>query len=171
MLDCDRRLDAGVAFVTHEFEVFVLEVEDVRDSWVEFHVGQWKRVSRQLFPHLVEMVVVDVATTAIPNELTGFETRDMCDHHRQQRITGDVERHTEEGIGTHYVQIDSLIRSRAITRSCMSPCRADYITVSIRGDPSLFESTWTLPYSSLILSSSAFGSRWAFKLSNSRWRT
>jgi hypothetical protein len=75
----------------------------------------------------------------------------LCNHHGQQSVAGDVERHAEEDVGTHAdLQLGSLDLTRqdsSVLDRYMSPCSLDYITASILGDSSHFESARTLQYS------------------------
>lgn len=101
--------------------------------------------------YLLAVVRVQVAVAPSPDEVTSGVVGYLCNHHGQQGIAGDVKRHAEEDVGTHAdLQLGSLDLARqdsSILDRYMSPCSLDYISVSIRRDPSHFESTWTLRYS------------------------
>ena len=51
------------------------------------------------------MVVVDVAVAAGPDEFARFQAGLLRDHHRQQRIRSDVERHPDEHVARTLVQL------------------------------------------------------------------
>src|SRR5262249_47984491 len=59
----------------------------------------------QLLADLGQMVFVDVRVAEGVDELADAQVRDLCQQVRQQRITGDVERHAEEKVGRALVQL------------------------------------------------------------------
>src|ERR1700757_5538582 len=65
----------------------------------------WPRVTTELLGDLLDVVVVDVAVTAGPDELTDRQTGLRGHHVGEQRIAGDVERHTEEQVGAALVEL------------------------------------------------------------------
>src|SRR5665811_2131501 len=68
-------------------------------------LGEGSGLSRQLQPGLVEMVEVEVRVTEGVDEVARLELADLRDHPRQQRVGGDVERHTEEDVRRALVQL------------------------------------------------------------------
>jgi len=90
--------------VIHDFEIAVIVVEQrigLPDADLRIRV----RRTAQLFQHLVDVVVVDVAVAAGPNEFAGLESRLLGHHEGEQRIGGDVERHAEEHVAGTLVQL------------------------------------------------------------------
>jgi hypothetical protein len=57
-----------------------------------------------LLVRLLEVIGVQVAITAGPDEIADAEVALLRQHMRQQRIRGDVERHPEENIATSLVE-------------------------------------------------------------------
>ena len=51
------------------------------------------------------MIVVHMAVSAGPHELTGFQIGLLRDHHGEQRIGRDIERYAEEHIATALIQL------------------------------------------------------------------
>ncbi len=96
-------LDEGVVLVVFEDEVLVLVLEDglrlARESQGRVRVG----LARQLQIDLLHEVVVDVHIAASPDELTQLQIALLRDHHRQQRVAGDVERNSQKHVGTALV--------------------------------------------------------------------
>ena len=103
--DSDGRLDSRMMFVTHEFEILVLVVEDRRRSAFDLHLRIGVRRTRELRLHLLEMVAVDVAITSGPDEIAEFQIALLRHHHRQQRVAGDVEGHAEEDVCASLIQL------------------------------------------------------------------
>ena len=104
-LDRDRCLDVGVRIVVVHPEIFEREVEERLGRPNDIQRGQFPCFARKLPAHLLEVVLVDVRVTARPNELTHLQTANCRHHVRQQRVAGDVERHTEEHIRATLVQL------------------------------------------------------------------
>src|SRR5579872_322646 len=92
----DRDLGANrrVRFVSGKDDVFVTIIEERVRTPLENERGKRQRVARELQTRLFEMVVVQMAIAARPNEFTGVEVALMRDHVRKQRIRCNVERHT-----------------------------------------------------------------------------
>ena len=51
------------------------------------------------------MVAVDVAVAAGPDKVAHIQVALLRQHVGQQRVAGDVERHTQENVGTALVQL------------------------------------------------------------------
>eukprot|EP01038_Epipyxis_sp_PR26KG_P001080 gene1080-1514_t len=66
--------------------------------------------ARQLGLHLLVVVAVDVAVATRPHEVAHLQIALLGHHVGQQRIAGDVERHTQKDVCTALVQ---LARQRA----------------------------------------------------------
>lgn len=85
-----------VRFVADQLEILETEGEQILHLGVELHGRQRQRLAGQLQVGLFQVVGVKVAVTARPDELAGLQAADLRDHQRQERIAGDVERHTQE---------------------------------------------------------------------------
>src|SRR5215207_8715880 len=69
----DRRLDRRVRVVVHDGDVVVGVVEDrMTRSQNEFRIRAW--LTRQLLGYLLDVVVVDVAVAAGPDEFPEFQS-------------------------------------------------------------------------------------------------
>ena len=64
---------------------------------------KWR--ARELQIGLLQMIQIQVAVAAGPDELAGGEVALLRDHAGQQRVGGDVERHAEEHIGAALVEL------------------------------------------------------------------
>lgn len=107
--------------VSDDLEVFNRVTEDIFSLTLDDQARQRSRVARQLFDDLLDMIVVDVRVATRPDELADFQTALLCDHVGQQRIAGDVERHTEEHVRTPLVQ---LARQLAVDHVELEECVA-----------------------------------------------
>ena len=58
----------------------------------------WTRSSGKLLSHLIQVVQVDMAVPAGPDELPWLEPALLCHHVREQRVAGDVEGHAKEDV-------------------------------------------------------------------------
>jgi hypothetical protein len=72
---------------------------------VEVHFGQFIGGAAELQLCLFDMVQVEVGVAEGMDEFAGFQAADLRDHHGQQRVGGDVERHAEEDIGAALVEL------------------------------------------------------------------
>ena len=97
-LHCYFCLDVRMGIVALEQEVLKLEVEDVLYIGVNLHDGQWTGLARELETGLLEMVQIEMGVACGVDEISGHHVADLCHHLEQQRIGGDVEGYTEEGI-------------------------------------------------------------------------
>ena len=91
--------------VAFEREILVLEVEQVLHRGIDAHRSQFARLARELFARLVEVIKVKVGIAEGVDEIAELESADLRDHHRQQRIRSDVERHAEENIGAALIKL------------------------------------------------------------------
>jgi hypothetical protein len=67
--------------------------------------GKVERLRGELLVDLVEVVEVQVAVAAGPDEVADAEVALLREHVRQQRVARDVERHAEEKIGAALVEL------------------------------------------------------------------
>ncbi len=103
--DRDRSRNEAVVLVVLEQEIPKLVFRDVVWLARELQRRVRERFIAELFENLVGVVVVDVRVAARPNKLTQLQIALVRDHHRQQRVAGDVERHTQEHVRTALVQL------------------------------------------------------------------
>ena len=65
--------------------------------------GPW--LAAELQVHLVQVVLIDVRVAEGVHEVAWLETAHLRHHHREQRIAGNVERHSEEYVGRALVEL------------------------------------------------------------------
>ncbi len=94
-----------MVLVVLEVEVLERVVRDALGPAPELQRRVRVRLVAQLFVHLVDVVVVDVNVTTRPYELAQFQVALVCDHHRQQRVAGDVERDAKEHVAASLVEL------------------------------------------------------------------
>ena len=97
--------DMGVWVVALQLEVLIVEVEDALHLGVEAHGRQRPRVARELEAALVQVVVVYVGVAESVDEVAVLEAAHLCNHHGEEGIGGDVERHAEEDVGRALVEL------------------------------------------------------------------
>ncbi len=91
--------------VTDEFEIFELEVVNVFDGRVQFHLGQRSVIARKLLARLLEMIVVEMQVAKCMDEIARHEINNLGHHHREQRVACDVERNAEKKIAAALVKL------------------------------------------------------------------
>ena len=69
--------------VANEFEILVMEVEDVFDIWINLHRRQGTWLTSQLELGLLDVIQVEVGVTSGMDEVARLETSDLC-HHLEQ---------------------------------------------------------------------------------------
>jgi hypothetical protein len=94
-----------VRFVIEYFEVFETVVEDTVGTTPDRQSRQWERRARQLQVSLVEVVEIEMAVAAGPDEISDSETGLLCGHVGEERVRRDIERHTDENIGAALIQL------------------------------------------------------------------
>ena len=88
------RLNVRMWVVTNEFEVLVVEVEDALDVRINLHRGQGTRLTRELQLGLFDVVQVKVRIACRVDKVTWFEACHLRHHLQQQRVRGNIKRHT-----------------------------------------------------------------------------
>ncbi|MPN36795.1 hypothetical protein SDC9_184306 [bioreactor metagenome] len=94
-----------VRVVAFEAEILEAEGEDVPHLGIDPHCRQGAGLARQLQAGLFEMVGVEVGVAEGMDEVTRAIAADLRQHHRQQRVGGDVEGHAEEDVGAALVEL------------------------------------------------------------------
>ena len=90
--------------VADDLEVLILVVEQgigLTDLDGRVRVG----LAAQLLKELVDVVVVNMAVAAGPDEFARLEPGLLRHHHGEQRVGGDIERHAEEHVTGTLVQL------------------------------------------------------------------
>src|SRR5690606_36080723 len=103
--DRHRSLDMGVGLIAFEREVIEGEGEQVLDLRVQPHGRQREGLAAQLQVSLLDMVGVQVAVTAGPDELTGLQIAYLCHHQGQQRVAGNIEGYAEEDVRRALIEL------------------------------------------------------------------
>ena len=98
--------DVGVRIVGFELEILRLVAVDRLPAVLEHQPRQRPRLAAQLQPRLLEMVGVEVAIAAGPHEHAGLQPALPRQHMGQQRIAGDIERHSDEEIRAALVELE-----------------------------------------------------------------
>lgn len=88
-----------------QFKILELEIKDVFHSRVNSHGWQFFRGAAQLQINLLKMVIVQMCITQGMHKVAIFEVANLRHHHGQQGIGSDIERHTQEYIGTALVKL------------------------------------------------------------------
>ena len=94
-----------MTFVVDQFEVLEGEIEDVFDIRVDLHGWQCERFPCQLCCYLLHMVGVEMSIAKGMDEIAQLKIADLCNHHGEQGIRGDIKRNTEEDISTALVEL------------------------------------------------------------------
>ena len=63
------------------------------------------RFPPQLQLRLLEVIEVEMHVAESGDEIAGLEIRDLRDHHREQRVGRDIERHAEEDVGGALIEL------------------------------------------------------------------
>src|SRR5580700_7428035 len=81
-----RRLDGRVMLVVHELKVLVLVIENARRAVIDHEPGQRQWRAAELLVRLLQMVEVQVAVTAGPDELARLQIALLREQMREQRV-------------------------------------------------------------------------------------
>src|ERR1700674_1011873 len=101
----DGRFDRGVRIVICQREILEAEIVDIFHSGIELHPRERSKIAGELLTRLFEMILVKVQIAESVDELAGAQLADLRDHHREQRIRGDVEGHAEKQIGAALIKL------------------------------------------------------------------
>ena len=105
--DAYSSFDMRVGIIVRKGEIAVIETENIFPVGVKQHLRQtlWGTCELQLY--LLYMVKIDVRIAERMNKLAALQSCSLCHHLEQQGIRCDVERHSEEDIGTALVQLQA----------------------------------------------------------------
>ena len=110
-----------MVLVVLQHKVLIAVVEDAVRTALDLHVGVRVGGPAQLQFGLGQVVVVDVAVPARPDEVAEVQIALLRQHHRQQRIAGDVEGHAQEDVGAALVELATELAAPA--RAILGPGR------------------------------------------------
>ena len=105
MLNRNRRLDARIRVVAHQFKILELEVVNAFHRRIQFHLRQRTRFALELQLRLLNVVGVKMQIAERVNKIARLQTADLRDHPREQRVAGDVERHAQKNIRATLVKL------------------------------------------------------------------
>src|SRR5579883_3170685 len=105
MSDCHRRGNGGVMLVAHELEILEGVVEQGGGPAPDVESRRQERSARELQPCLLEMIEIEVAVAARPDEFPRVEAALLREHVGEQRIAGYVEGHAEEHVGATLIEL------------------------------------------------------------------
>jgi len=98
-------LDWGVGVVAGDFDVLEVVVEDILWFALENEGGLGAGVAAELLFYAFDLVEVDVAVAAGPDEVAGFEVALLGDEVGQEGILGDVEDHADRTVHGALVEL------------------------------------------------------------------
>jgi hypothetical protein len=90
--------DMGMRVVIFHPEVIVIEIKNGSDRWIQVYLreGPWCAFKLQLY--LFRMVEVDMGVPQCMDEFSCLKPGDLCHHHHQEGVGGNVERDPQEYI-------------------------------------------------------------------------
>src|SRR5690349_3647539 len=91
--------------VIHDLKILELVLEHGWRAAREQQLRQRERNARELLVDLFEMVRIEMAVAARPDELAHVEITLLRDHVSEQRIRGDIERDAEENVRAALVEL------------------------------------------------------------------
>jgi hypothetical protein len=74
-------------------------------QFADYALWQRERLAGELLVDLLEVVQVEVAVAAGPDEVADVEVALLREHVREQRVAGDVERHAQEQVGAALIEL------------------------------------------------------------------
>src|SRR5205085_6991251 len=75
-LPCDLRM----RIIAVQDEVVILEVEDTNNVRIEMHSRQGLWITFQLQVNLLDMIVIDMNVSAVPDQFSRLQVRYLSDH-------------------------------------------------------------------------------------------
>ena len=72
--------------VIHQLEVFVFEAEYILYVRINFHLGEWTRLTGELQFYLFQVIQLNMCISQRVDKITRFESGDLCHHLQQQGI-------------------------------------------------------------------------------------
>jgi hypothetical protein len=94
-----------VRLIILEVKILESKIEDIAHLRIEVHPRQRIWRSRELLARLVEMIEIEVRVAKGVHEFARRSARHLCNHHGEQCIGGDVERHAEKDVGRALVEL------------------------------------------------------------------
>ena len=91
--------------ILNQFEILVFKVEDALHLRIDLHLRELTWLTGELKFHLLEVVCIYMSVSCCVNKLTRLKAADLSDHHGQKSIGSDIERNSEENIGTTLIKL------------------------------------------------------------------
>lgn len=95
----------GVGFVVNQLKVIEIELINLGDVRIDLHLGKWQWISGELEVGLVKMVRVKVKVAKSMDKFPRLVAANLCDHHGEEGIGGDVERDSEEKVCAALIEL------------------------------------------------------------------
>src|SRR6185437_11711957 len=105
MSDRYRRGNGGMMLVAHELEILVDIVEQSGRPPADVEAGRRKRSARELQSRLLQMIEVQMAVAARPDEFSGLEVALLREHVGEQGVARNVEGDAEEDIRAALIKL------------------------------------------------------------------
>src|SRR4051794_4836092 len=94
-----------MALIADDLEVLEAIVEHGFGPAPDHEARQGERLARELSPHLLEVIEVQMAIAACPDEVARRQIALRGDHVREQCIRCDIERDAEEYVGAALIEL------------------------------------------------------------------
>lgn len=88
-----------------EFEVLVVEGEEVLDVRVYLHLGQRTWGAGELQFCLLQVIEVEVGVAGGVNEVAALQPCHLCHHLKEEGVGCDIEGHTKEGVCAALIEL------------------------------------------------------------------
>lgn len=108
------RLDGGPRVVALDHKVLIPVGEDIGGLPCECERRVGARRAGELLTHLIQMIEIDVAVTARPDEVSRFKIALRGHHVGEERVTRDIKGHAEEQIAGSLVELAGKLAVRHI---------------------------------------------------------
>src|SRR5215467_1465994 len=94
-----------VSIVVDQFKIGVIKIKDGRDRGVDPHLRQRKRYAGELQARLVDMIRIQMSVAKCVNKVARLKTTNLRNHHREQRVRSDVERHPQKYVRRSLIEL------------------------------------------------------------------
>src|SRR6185503_19634459 len=92
--------------ISADLEILLRILVDRAGTPEQGQFRQRTRLASELLAGLVEMVRIEMAVAAGPDEGAGLEAALLGEHVGEQGVAGNVERHAEEHVGAALVELE-----------------------------------------------------------------
>ena len=123
-----------MALVPRQLEILEAKSKQVPSFRIDLHFRQRERFAAELCFHLFQVIPVNVHITKSVNEVTRLQAHDLCDHHGEQGIRGDVKRYAKENVGAALIHLAAKfavnyveLEHRVARRQCLQAHRGIFL--------------------------------------------